>query len=63
MSKQVLVRLGFSDVVITKEENDNFNGNLDCIDEDGKVIGYTEAYVVGYEFEDGTECDEDGTVL
>jgi len=63
MSKPVLIRLGFSDVVIPKEDNDNFNGNIDCIDEDGNIIAYTEAYVVGYEFEDGTECNEDGTKL
>jgi len=67
MSKQVLVRLGFSDVVISKEDNENFNGHIDCIDEDGNEIASTEAYLIGYEYvdEDGEfiECNEDGDAL
>ena len=65
--KEVFVRLGFEDVILTKEEYDNFNGYVDMISEDDDaddpVIGSTEAYIIGYEFEDGTECNEDGTKL
>lgn len=63
MSKKVFVRLGVSDIILTKEENENFNGYLNAIDEDGNEIAEVEVYLVGYELEDGTECDEDGNEL
>lgn len=66
MSKQIYVRLGFSDVVITKEENENFNGYADLISEDDDAddpIAQTRGEVIGYELEDGTECDEDGNPM
>jgi len=64
---KVFVRLGFSDVVITKEENEKFNGHVDLISEvecdDCPVMASTESYLIGYEDEDGNECDEDGNYL
>lgn len=53
MSKQIYARIGFSDIVITKEENEN---------PDNKVP-QPEDYLIGYELEDGTECDEEGNPL
>ncbi len=66
-AEKVLVRLGFGDVLITKEENEKFNGHVDLISEieydDCPVIASTEAYLIGYEDENGRECDEDGNYL
>ena len=67
--KQVFIRLGFSDVVLTQEENDRFNGHVELISEDDgellddPIITSTEAYIVGWELEDGTECNQDGNPL
>ena len=52
-ANKVMVRLGFSDMVVTmKEAMDNTNEicNPDC-------------FVVGYEDENGKECHSDGTYL
>lgn len=55
-TKEVFVRLGMPDIVITKEEHDNEpNSNEETIPHD--------AYFIGYEDEEGEECDEDGTYL
>lgn len=66
-ANKVLVRLGFSDVVITKEENEKFNGHVDLISEvecdDCPVMASTQSYFVGYEDGNGRECDEDGNYL
>jgi hypothetical protein len=64
-AEQIMVRLGFSDVVLTKLENEKFNGHVDIIseidcDECDPVISSTESYLIGYEDENGRECDEDG---
>jgi len=48
---EVLVRLGFSDVVVTKEDCEN--GEYEKPD----------SYIVGYEDKKGNECSEDGTYL
>lgn len=67
--KEVLVRISFDDVLLTKEENERFNGSVDLISEDDgelldePIISSTSAWIVGYEFEDGTECNEDGSEL
>ncbi len=63
MSKEIFVRLGVSDIILTKEENNNFNGYITVLDEDGKEIGSAEAYLVGWEDEDGNECNEEGGEL
>ena len=48
---KVLVRLGFSDVVVSKEDSES--GEYEKPD----------SYFIGYEDEDGKECEEDGTYL
>lgn len=61
---QVLVRLGFSDVVISKEDSEKINDNIELLSIDNNsIIATTNAYLIGYEFEDGTECNEDGSKL
>jgi len=48
---EVLVRLGFEDVIVSKEECEN--GEYEKPD----------SYLVGYEDQLGNECEEDGTYL
>ena len=53
IAKEVFVRLGFSDMVVTmKEAMDNTN-----------EICSPNSYVAGYEDENGKECNSDGTYL
>ena len=63
MSKEIFVRLGVSDLVLSKEDNDNFNGYVTVLDKDGEYVTDVETYLVGYEDEDGNECDEEGNLL
>ena len=52
-AKQVFVRLGFYDMVVTmKEAMDNTN-----------EICNPDSFVAGYEDENGKECHSDGTYL
>ena len=57
-AKEIFVRLGGEDLVITKEdfENDNYSKTLN-IDTDCTY------YFIGYEDVNGKECEEDGTYL
>jgi hypothetical protein len=49
---KVFIRLGVEDIIIKKED----------VEEDTKLEDVN-TYFVGYEDEDGEECDEDGTYL
>ena len=60
--KEVFVRMGFSDIVMSKEDADRIK-NIIMTDDENEYINDVECYTVGYEFEDGTECNEDGTAL
>jgi len=51
-AKEVYVRLGVQDLIITKEDYENHNYGTDCT-----------CYFLGYEDENGNECEEDGTYL
>jgi hypothetical protein len=51
--KQVFARIGFSDVVVPIEKES----------EPITLDNMPDQYVVGYELEDGTECDEEGNLL
>ena len=52
-ANKVMVRLGFSDMVVTMEQAmDNTN-----------EICSPDSFVVGYEDENGVECNADGTYL
>ena len=62
-ANKVLVRLGVSDIVLTQEEIEKSGTYLQLLDSDGNVIAETDTYLVGYEDEDGNECEEDGEYL
>jgi len=51
-AKEVFVRLGGEDLILTKEDYENHNYGIDCT-----------YYFIGYEDENGEECEEDGTYL
>jgi hypothetical protein len=51
-AKEVYVRLGGEDLIITKEDFENDNYGADCT-----------YYFIGYEDEKGDECEKDGTYL
>ena len=48
---KIYVRLGFSDLVVP------------ILDRNKPITETPESYLIGYELEDGTECEEDGTPL
>ena len=61
MSKEkVFARLGFSDLLIEKEELEQLK--LSCVNQKGERVDL-ECYLVTYELENGTECTEDGEPL
>jgi len=63
MSKKVLVRLS-ADFVLTKEEHKKMHGDYATLrGVTGDYIVEGELYLVGYEDEDGTDCDEDGVPI
>ena len=49
-ANKVFSRLGFEDIVVPIKDSE-------------KIFNSTETYLVGYEDEDGEECEEDGTYL
>ena len=51
MKEEIFARVAHEDTIMTKEEFDNG---------DYQSSG---TYFVGYEFEDGEECDENGNLL
>ena len=63
MSKKVLVRLAFSDVTMSKEDADKLASYANVVDKEGEYVTDTEIYAVGWEDEDGEECNEDGSKL
>ena len=60
--KEVLVRMAFSDIVMSKGDADKIS-NIIMTDDENEYINDVECYTAGYEFEDGEECNEDGTEL
>jgi hypothetical protein len=63
MSKEVLLRLGISDIVVSQETNENMSGYARIYDNEGNLVTETEIYFIGYEDEDGNECNGDGEEL
>jgi hypothetical protein len=51
-AKEIFVRLGVKDLIISKEDFHNHKYGTDCT-----------CYFIGYEDECGNECEEDGTYL
>jgi hypothetical protein len=50
-AKNVFIRIGFEDIV------------LPIVDEEAVIEEVPPQYLIGYEDEDGEECEEDGTYL
>lgn len=50
---KVLARIGFSDIVIPLSE----------LEEETNPLVGTQSYFIGYEDEEGRECERDGTYL
>tara|TARA_R110000765_G_scaffold77939_1_gene153249 strand:- start:1180 stop:1398 length:219 start_codon:yes stop_codon:yes gene_type:complete len=49
-TNKVFARLGFEDLIVPLEDSE-------------KIFSSTETYLVGYEDEEGEECEEDGMYL
>lgn len=63
MEGRTLIRLS-ADFVLTEEENERIPSKYISIrDADGKELASGELYFIGYETEDGDECDEHGNKL
>lgn len=60
---RVLIRLGVSDIVLTQEELEKSGTYLQLLDSEGNIVAETDTYLVGYEDEDGNECEENGEYL
>lgn len=58
--KKLFVRLSTADIVLSKEDAENIPSYITINDKDGEYLTEVEVYSVGYEDEDGNECDEDG---
>lgn len=50
-TNKIFVRLGFEDIIVTKEESESGEYNTPA------------SYLIGYEDAEGNECEEDGTYL
>ena len=63
MSKKIYVRLGVGDIVLTKEEADKLPSYVTAVNDKDEILAEAEIYHIGYETEDGEECDEEGNEL
>ena len=60
--KKIYARYGFTDLKVDAKIDVEKYVQVHLHDKD-KVIGEIETSLIGFEFEDGTECNEDGTEL
>ena len=58
--KKLFIRLATSDIVLNKEDANRIPKYITISDKNGGYLTELEVYSVGYEDEDGNECDEDG---
>ena len=65
MTEEVKVLTRYSvDFVLTKEEEKKLTSKYAALyDKDHQPIVDAELYHIGYELEDGDECDEDGKLI
>ena len=63
MKKPIYVRLSTDDLVLTKEEAENLPSYISVVDKEGEFVTDIQTYLIGYEDEDGVECDENGNEL
>jgi hypothetical protein len=62
-ANKVLVRLSVTDIILTQEQAESLPSFLTVVNENGGYITETAIYAVGYEDEDGNECEEEGYYL
>ena len=62
-ANKVYTRLGLQDIVLTQEQAEKLSGYHILYDENGKEVVEFETYLIGYEDEDGNECEENGEYL
>jgi len=60
--KKVFLRIAGEDILLTKEEAEKAEKYARLFDKDGNHITEMATYFVGWENEDGDECDEQGNV-
>ena len=61
--KKVFLRIAGEDVLLTKEEANKADKYARIYDKEGHVITEMPTYFIGWENENGDECDEDGNLL
>jgi hypothetical protein len=61
MSSKIYTRYGFSDILVAGDQD--IPKYIPVKDIDGFKITETEISLVGFEDENGNECEEDGTLL
>ena len=57
---KILLRLATSDIVIDADKKDLIPKYITVLDKNGNELDCIEVYSIGYEDEDGNECDENG---
>ena len=58
--KKLFVRLSTADIVLNISDADKVPKYITINDKEGEYLTEVEVYSVGFEDEDGNECDEDG---
>ena len=61
--KKIFARLSTSDIVLSKEDAENLPSYITIVDKDGEYLTEVEVYSIGFEDEEGNECEEDGEPL
>lgn len=62
-AEKVFLRLS-ADFVLSQEDSEKMTSKyITIFDKDGKTLTSGESYLIGYEDEEGKECDEEGNYL
>ena len=62
-ANRALVRLSTSDIVLSQKDAEKIPNYITIVDKDGEYLTEVEVYSVGYEDEEGNECEENGEYL
>jgi hypothetical protein len=49
-----------ADFLIPKDESDDISSYAKLVNSKGEFVSEGEVHLIGYEYEDGVECDEEG---
>ena len=61
-TKKIYARYGFTDIIVEKDVNVSKYAVIN-VSNSVKVAAESELSLIGFEFEDGEECNEDGSEL